>query len=78
MNRRKFLGFVGCSCCGLLMQSCTTTPITGRKQLSIISEAKLNAKAAIIYEKVKSKEKMSKDKKILNKIFNNIKKQSKE
>ena len=68
MNRRKFLGFVGCSCCGLLMPSCTTTPITGRKQLSIISEAKLNAKAAIIYEKVKSKEKMSKDIKTLTQI----------
>ena len=68
MNRRKFLGLVGCSCCGLLMPSCSTTPITGRKQLSIISETKLNAKAAIIYEKVKSKEKMSKDIKTLTQI----------
>ena len=68
MNRRKFLGYLGCGCCSMFLPSCATTPITERKQLKIISEAKLNAQAAAIYEKVKKKEKMSNDKKTLNDI----------
>ena len=68
MNRRKFLSYVGCSCGGFILNSCTTAPITERKQLSIIPEAKLNAQAAKIYEKVKKKEKLSKDTKTLNLI----------
>ena len=70
MNRRKFLSYVGCGCGGLLLSSCSTAPITERKQLKIIPEAKLNAQAAQIYEKVKEKEKLSKDKKTLNLIKN--------
>jgi Zn-dependent protease with chaperone function len=70
MNRRKFLSFVGCSCGGFLLPSCTTAPITERKQLKIISEAKLNAQAARVYEKIKEKEKMSDDTKTLNEIKN--------
>ena len=70
MNRRKFLSFVGCSCSGFLLTSCTTAPITERKQLKIISEAKLNAQAASVYEKIKEKEKMSDDTKTLNEIKN--------
>ena len=70
MNRRKFLNYVGCSCCGFFVGSCSTTPITDRKQLSIISESKLNARAAKIYEKIKEKEKMSDDYKTLNEIKN--------
>ena len=61
MNRRKFLSYVGCGCCGLILNSCSTAPITERKQLKIISESKLNAQAAQIYEKIKEKEKMSDD-----------------
>ena len=68
MNRRKFLSYVGCSCCGIILPSCTTAPITERKQLKIVSEAKLNSQAAQIYEKIKEKEKMSDDKKTLNEI----------
>ena len=68
MNRRKFLSYVGCGCGGLLLSSCSTAPITERKQLKIIPEAKLNAQAAQIYEKVKAKEKLSKDTKTLNLI----------
>ena len=68
MNRRKFLSYVGCGCGTLLLHSCTTAPITERKQLKIVSEAKLNAQAARIYEKIKEKEKMSDDKKTLNEI----------
>jgi len=68
MNRRKFLSYVGCGCCGLVLNSCATAPITERRQLKIIPEAKLNAQAAEIYEKIKEKEKMSKDTKTLNLI----------
>ncbi len=70
MNRRKFLSYVGCSCCGFILNSCSTAPITERKQLKIVSEAKLNAQAAKIYEKIKQKEKMSGDLKTLNDIKN--------
>ena len=52
----------------LNINACSTAPITDRKQLKIIPEAKLNAQAAQIYEKVKEKEKMSDDKKTLNEI----------
>ena len=68
MNRRKFLTYIGCGCCGLMMNSCATAPITERKQLKIIPEAKLNAQAAQIYEKIKEKEKLSKDTRSLNEI----------
>jgi len=61
MNRRKFLSYVGCGCCGFVLNSCSTAPITERKQFKIISEAKLNAQAAQIYEKVKNKEKLIND-----------------
>ena len=47
---------------------CSTAPITERRQLKIIPEAKLNAQAAQIYEKVKEKEKLSDDTKKLNEI----------
>ncbi len=58
MNRRKFLSYVGCGCCGFILNSCATAPITERRQLKIIPEAKLNSQAAAIYEKVKIKEKL--------------------
>ena len=68
MNRRKFLSYVGCSCCGVVLNSCTTAPITERRQLKIIPEAKLNAQAAAIFEKIKKKEKLSNDSKTLSQI----------
>ncbi len=68
MNRRKFLSYIGCGCCGFVLNSCSTAPITERRQLKIIPEAKLNAQAAQIYEKIKEKEKLSKDTKTLNLI----------
>ena len=48
MNRRKFLSYVGCGCCGFILNSCATAPITERRQLKIIPETKLNAQAAAI------------------------------
>ena len=68
MNRRKFLSYIGCGCCGIILNSCATAPITDRRQLKIIPEAKLNALAAQIYEKVKEKEKLITDSKILTEI----------
>ena len=68
MNRRKFLSYVGCGCCGFILNSCSTAPITDRKQLTLVSEAKLNAQAAQVFEKIKEKEKMSDDLKSLNEI----------
>ena len=68
MNRRKFLNYIGCGCCGVVINGCSTAPITDRRQFKIIPESKLNAQAAQIYEKVKEKEKMSDDLKTLNQI----------
>ena len=68
MNRRKFLNYIGCGCCGVVFNGCSTAPITDRRQFKIIPEAKLNAQAAAIYEKIKKKEKMSDDIKTLNEI----------
>ena len=70
MNRRKFLNYIGCGCCCVMINGCSTAPITDRRQFKIIPESKLNAQAAQIYEKVKEKEKMSDDIKSLNEIKN--------
>ena len=68
MHRRLFLQVLGCGCISIGISSCTTVPITDRKQLRLIPEAKLNAKAAQIYEKVKEKEILSDDISKLNEI----------
>ena len=68
MNRRKFLNYISCGCCGVVINGCSTAPITDRRQLKLIPESKLNAQAAQIYEKIKKKEKMSDDIKSLNEI----------
>ena len=58
INRRKFLGLFGCSCCSLILPSCSTVPITERKQLSIIPESKINQQAAAAYEQFRNKAKI--------------------
>jgi predicted Zn-dependent protease len=68
MDRRKFLTYMSCGCCGLVLNACSTAPITERRQLKIIPEAKLNAQAAEIYEKIKKKEKLSNDLNTLKEI----------
>ncbi len=68
MNRRKFLEYVGCGCCGFLVNQCSTVPITERRQLSLISEANLNRRASQIFEQIKKKEKLSNDSRQLNEI----------
>ena len=68
INRRKFLEvFTGCTC-GLLISSCSTAPITERKQLKLLPESVINRQAAQLYERVKSKTKLSTDKKKLDEI----------
>ena len=68
MDRRKFIQYVGCGCCGFVLNSCSNVPITDRKQLRIIPESKLNAQAAQIYEKIKEKEKLINDGNTINQI----------
>ena len=68
MDRRKFLSYVGCGCCGFVLNACSTAPITERRQLKIIPESKLNAQAAEIYEKVKEKEKLITNSKQIDEI----------
>ena len=68
INRRKFLEIIGCCSCGLVINSCTTAPITERKQLKLIPESTLNRQAAQIYENVKKKTQLSNDKKQLDEI----------
>ena len=58
IDRRKFLGLFGCSCCSLILPSCSTVPITERKQLSIIPESKINQQAATAYEQFRNKAKI--------------------
>ena len=58
INRRKFLGLFGCTCCSLILPSCSTVPITDRKQLTIIPESKINGQAAEAYAQFKTKAKL--------------------
>ena len=68
MDRRLFLHVLGCGCLSIGFSSCSSVPITQRKQLKLIPEHKLNAQAAKIYEKIKEKEKLSNDTSKLNEI----------
>ena len=58
VNRRKFIELFSCGCCGLIMPSCATVPITERRQLSIIPEATINRQASAAYENFRSKTKL--------------------
>ena len=55
---------MGCGCASLALNSCSNVPITDRKQLRLIPEAKLNAQAEKLYEKIKDKEKLEEIKQI--------------
>ena len=68
INRRKFLELFGGCTCGFVITSCTNAPITDRKQLKLLPESSVNAQAAQLYERVKSKTKLSNNKKQLNEI----------
>jgi len=58
INRRKFIELFGYGCCGLLLPSCSTVPITKRRQLSIYPEATINNQASRAYEGFKEKNKL--------------------
>ena len=58
INRRKFLELFSCSCCGFILPSCSTVPITQRKQYTIYPEGRINAQAANAYQQFKSKAKL--------------------
>ena len=68
INRRKFLEIFGGCSCALMISSCSTAPITKRKQLKLLPESSLNRQAAKIYENVKRKTKLSDDKEQLKEI----------
>ena len=53
INRRKFLEIIGGCSCGLLFSSCTSAPITDRKQLKLLPESTINRQAADLYERVR-------------------------
>jgi predicted Zn-dependent protease len=68
IKRRKFLEIIGCGCCSIMLPSCSTVPITERKQLTLLSENYINRQAYLLYENVKKKATLSEDKKSLEKI----------
>ena len=68
INRRKFLGLISCGCCSILLPSCSTVPITDRKQLSIVSESRINRQAAAAYENFRGKAKLITSGSALNEI----------
>ncbi len=68
MKRRDFLTYLGCGCCSAILYSCSSAPITKRKQLKFYPESVINADAAKAYEKFKQKAKLSKDLTTLNMI----------
>ncbi len=67
ISRRKFLELFSFSCCGLIT-SCSTVPITDRKQLTIYPESFINKQAAGAYINFKKKAKIIKDGKDLKNI----------
>ena len=69
INRRKFLGLFGCGCCSLVLPSCSTVPITERRQLTIFSESRINAQAAAVYENFRNKTKLITKGKALDEII---------
>ena len=68
MQRREFIKYLGCGCCAFVVPSCSSTPITKRKQLKIYPESTINANATKAYASFKKKAKMSKDIATLNMV----------
>ena len=61
MKRREFLKYVGCGCCAFGLPSCSSAPITNRKQITFFPESVINSQAIKAYEQFKKKAKISKD-----------------
>ena len=68
IKRRKFIQLFSCSCCSLLLPSCSSVPITERKQLTIFPESRINNQASVAYEQFKTKTKLITTGKQLNEI----------
>ncbi len=68
MKRREFVKYIGCGCCSFSLASCSSAPITNRKQITFYPESVINSKAAQAYEKFKKKAKISKDSETLKLI----------
>ncbi len=76
MKRREFVKFLGCGCSSVALVSCSSAPITNRKQVSFLPESTINAQAATAYESFKKKAKLSSDIstiKIIENIANKMK-----
>tara|TARA_B110000967_G_C18862849_1_gene550979 strand:+ start:1006 stop:1845 length:840 start_codon:yes stop_codon:yes gene_type:complete len=58
INRRKFIELIGCGCCSLILPSCSTVPITKRRQLKLYPESTINRQASKAYENFKTKNKL--------------------
>ena len=57
LKRRDFIKKFSCCCCApLLLSSCAEVAITNRKQLSFVSEDRINKKAIQAYETIKENE----------------------
>tara|TARA_B100000902_G_C27292751_1_gene908139 strand:- start:48 stop:848 length:801 start_codon:yes stop_codon:yes gene_type:complete len=57
LKRRDFIKKFSCCCCApLLLSSCSEVAITNRKQLSFVSEGRINKQAIQAYENVKQNE----------------------
>jgi len=55
INRRDFLSLTGCCCGGFLLAGCSSAPITGRQQFTILPESMINSQAIGAYKQVKQK-----------------------
>lgn len=64
MNRRGFL--LSCFC--LAASACSSTPVTGRKQLNIYPESLINKQSELIYKRMIDRNKLSNDQKQLDVI----------
>ena len=68
IKRRKFLEIFAYGCCSIILPSCSTVPITNRRQLNIYPEGKINSQAAKAYEQFRSKNKLINSGKEINEI----------
>ena len=68
INRRRFLELFTYSCCGFIT-SCSTVPITERRQLTIYPESFINKQAANAYKNFKAKAKIIKKSKDLDNVI---------
>jgi len=74
INRRDFLSLTTCCCGGFLLAGCSTAPITGRQQFTILPESYVNSQAIGAYKQVKEKVKLITEKDQLDPIINTGKK----